>query len=315
MRSLRRGREAVERGRRAWWRPDTTESVGSSKMHLRGPVREQQKLTLWTWGCGVHDLCGGAHRRPDSSCAGVRSEWGRHRGDLAGTLDWEAQAFTSSIESVLRCLSKQNTSQMARPQRDTSPKIRLDMACSWSPLGPLPLCAWFSFSCAAPAGRCLAASGTVHLACLISTWPHEATCWDSGARGGLAPVPVHSPAFSLMTLWSEFSPPRVALFPLGFTLGSFPAPAPVSSVHVAWSWPDSSKHQACSVAGCVGSPLGAQNQPGDVLNARRLGLLWFRSWAPGHLARGLALCSVVCPHRCSGGWWDLSSLQTGAVVN
>ena len=74
-------------------------------MHPRRPVRQQQKLTLWTWGCEVHDLCGGAHRRPDSSCAGVRSEWGRLRGDLAGTLDWEAQTFTSSIESVLRCLS------------------------------------------------------------------------------------------------------------------------------------------------------------------------------------------------------------------
>lgn len=114
------------------------------------------------------------------------------------------------------CFIKQNISGMARQQRDVS--IYEDKAeCGLFLVmqGPLHLATCFSFSCVA------CTSGAVNPAGLISTWPPEAPCWEGGACGGFALEPLHSPAFSLMTLWSKISPLQSVSFLLAVPWAPF----------------------------------------------------------------------------------------------
>lgn len=125
-------------------------------------------------------------------------------------------------------------------------------------------CTSFSFCLAALACWQLAASGRV-------TWPGWFPLSHPKPLARTA-VPIHSPASSIMTLWLEsltlwleFSPPTLTLFPLACTLGSFPAPASLSSAHVMWSQAATSKCKAYS-EGLRG------------VSPRRPRVLWFKSW-------------------------------------
>lgn len=169
---------------------------------------------------------------------------GRCKGDVASALDGKAQTCTAFLAAVLRkasfpsCLTQQNTSGMARSQRDAPLKRTPDVACSGSQLEPLPLCACFSFF-------------SVRLRPADISQPQARATWlvdfhPATQRTCGEVVPVHSPASCPMALRSEFSPPRVAVFPLACTLGS------VSSAHPAQSWGASSRRPACFVRGCLG---------------------------------------------------------------